>query len=507
MKDSDYDHEITLVDNGPSPAALRPTSAADSEAGPAAAAAVPVSSHEQLVPPKSSSSAKRPHSKDGKKKKSGAPEVNTGEGTERGAGASSKDLPSVAVDEPTPLESENPLEEQQNGSTHQRPRRKTPETFIDILYENQRGLFLCGVGLFSSKALGNLDPPAWTNIAHHASPTDITTAQVPDPSWEWAWPEWRVNHDEGDDEGGWEYSFMFARKFSWHGPKWYSSFVRRRAWIRKRVKKGDIHNGQQDPRLLNLEYFTVQPAAVTAAQRRSASRASRLSSTHRPGSSKASFSQVSDAVLSDAGDEVDESIRGDIDNMDMLLRILRLARIDREKVEAVDSFLEHAGEEIARLPNEMHDIMSMFVFQASRKVLLKRLTQLHEEAMAAAQKEEKNRKKKGKASPAASSSNVSAAATGDGNSESVALVSDAAQMQVRVTALQEAIKHADEELRRMEYWSDIKAMAEEGESGGAVDAEKGWDDEKWAGVDKSGPAAPDVPDDRDEDEKPKSKSK
>lgn len=505
MKDSDYDHEIILVDNGPATPLNRPTSN-ESEAGPAAAAAVPVSSHEQLVPPKSSSSAKRPQTRDGAKssksvksaKSTGAEAAETNNGAE----ASSGPPPLVEVQEPTPLERENPLAQTQNG-THPRPRRKTPETAIDILYENQRGLFLCGVGLFSSKALGNLDPPAWTNFAHHASPTDITTAQVPDPSWEWAWPEWRINHDEGDDEGGWEYSFMFARKFSWHGPKWYSSFVRRRAWIRKRVKKNDL-NGPQDPRMLNLEYFTVQPAAVTAAARRSASRASRLSSSHRPGSSKASFSQASSAVLSDMGDELDESIRGDVDNMDMLLRVLRLARIDREKIEAIDSFLEHGGEDIARLPEEMHEIMSLFVFQASRKALLRRLTELHEQAMAAAQKE-KNRKKKGKqVSPAASSSNVSAQ---DGNHES-AVVEKAAEpalLQTRVDALQEAIKHADEELRRLEYWSDIKAMAEEGESGGAVDTDKGWDPEKWTGLDKSGPAEPNVPDDRTEEDMPKSK--
>jgi hypothetical protein len=36
------------------------------------------------------------------------------------------------------------------------------ETAIDILYENERGGFLCGKPLFSSAALGTLDPPAWS---------------------------------------------------------------------------------------------------------------------------------------------------------------------------------------------------------------------------------------------------------------------------------------------------------------------------------------------------------
>src|SRR5690625_4381834 len=106
-----------------------------------------------------------------------------------------------------------------------RPREKR-ETAIDILYENERGGFLCGIALFSSQALGGLDPPAWStcslavhgqstytyvltpfstaNAYHKTSPTSIYTAQVPDPTWEWVWPEWRVNHQEGMDDDGWE---------------------------------------------------------------------------------------------------------------------------------------------------------------------------------------------------------------------------------------------------------------------------------------------------------------
>lgn len=38
------------------------------------------------------------------------------------------------------------------------------ETAIDILYENERGGFLCGRPLFSSAALGSLDPPAWSEF-------------------------------------------------------------------------------------------------------------------------------------------------------------------------------------------------------------------------------------------------------------------------------------------------------------------------------------------------------
>lgn len=36
------------------------------------------------------------------------------------------------------------------------------ESAIDILYQNERGGFLCGIALFSGQALGGLDPPAWS---------------------------------------------------------------------------------------------------------------------------------------------------------------------------------------------------------------------------------------------------------------------------------------------------------------------------------------------------------
>ncbi len=263
------------------------------------------------------------------------------------------------------------------------------------------------MALFSSKALGNLDPPPWTNSALRPSPTDIRTAQVPDPSWEWAWPEWRINYDEGTDEGGWQYSFMFYKKFSWHKPKWYNSFVRRRAWIRRRVKREEDGLGfpKSDPHLLNPEYFTIQPAEA----RRSSSIAT----------SRASISQASMV-----GTELDGEENPDIEDMETLLRVLRAARIDREKIEAVDSFLKHGKEELVHLQDEMHEIMSLFVFQASRRILLSLLAQAHSDAVKARD--------------------------ADKNPESQGLVD----------SLSAAVKHADEEVAKLEYWSDVKAMAE-----------------------------------------------
>ena len=62
----------------------------------------------------------------------------------------------------------------------------------------------------------------------------------------------------------------------------------------------------------------------------------------------------------------------EIDNVEDLLQALRQARIDREKLDAVDSYMEHA-EDLQNLQHEMHEIMSLFVFQQSRRILLSRL--------------------------------------------------------------------------------------------------------------------------------------
>jgi hypothetical protein len=294
--------------------------------------------------------------------------------------------------------------------------------------------------LFSSKALGNLDPPAWTNSAHRFSPTDIGTAQVPDPSWQWAWPEWRINHDEGVDEEGWTYSFAFYRKFSWHKARWWNSFVRRRAWIRKRVKK-DGGYLTQDSHMLNPEYFTIRPSSERARDRSpsvaSSLRGSRLSMTS-----------------TNTGAEE----RPVIEHADDLLHVIRVSRIDREKIEAVDNYLANAQDELEGLQNIMHEIMSIFVFQASRRVLLSKLAAVYDKAVA-------EQKKETEPNP---------------------------ELDRKVKHLAAAVEHADEEVRRLEYWSDVKGMAEEGDSKGAVDQKQGWDP-SWRGVDKSGPPPPPPP--------------
>ncbi|KFZ24319.1 hypothetical protein V502_01214 [Pseudogymnoascus sp. VKM F-4520 (FW-2644)] len=313
------------------------------------------------------------------------------------------------------------------------PTTCTPESAIDVLYENERGGFLCGHPLFGSRALGMFDAAPWTNIAFKPSATNIKNAQVPDPSWEWAWAEWVINHDpdnEIPDDEGWEYSFMFSKRFSWHGPTWYNSFVRRRAWIRKRVR---VHHetDTEDPHKLTAEYFAVHP--------------------ERPSSASVSVSRRSSRRELAPAEEVR--------NIEQMLAALKACRIDREKSEVIEAFVKGGKADLKDLAGRMHDVMGMFIFQASRRTLLAHLTT----ALDDTSKEQKEVEEKGEA----------------GNEEDV-------KRKERLNHLVKAVEAADEEVKRLEYWSDIKGVTEQGLVKGAVDREQGWDP-AWAGLDTSAP--------------------
>ena len=339
-----------------------------------------------------------------------------------------------------------------DGEVRGRPRSKSrkephkkdndPEGVIDILYENQRGGYFCGcLPLFSAKALGNLDPPPWTNLNQKASPTDIYNAQVPDPSWKWAWKEWTINKDVGVDEEGWEYSFMFSKKFSWHGPTWWNSFVRRRVWTRRRVKASPLE-GVTEGHALNPDYFTIHN------YHRSRSRASKADSAKKR-SSAGTLSRIG----ANNGDE--NPLEGDIRDIPNLMVALKSSRIDREKMEAVVNFIQNSGEELYYIRDRMADIMHLFIFQASRRLLLAHLLHILDEA---ADEHKKTLEDQTEPDPV---------------------------KQRRIENLEAALKSADEEVRRLEFWSDVKEMAESGETKGAV-GESGWR-EGWVGADNSGP--------------------
>jgi len=211
---------------------------------------------------------------------------------------------------------------------------------IDILYENQRGLFWFGIPLYSHKSLLNFDPSAWQTAALKDSPVNITNAQVPDPSWEWTWKSWYVDMSQDVDEEGWQYSFAFTGGSAWHGTHpWFHSFCRRRRWLRKREKKHlsrrpGARDGVSKAVGLNADYFTIHSPT-------------RDSSTERTGNGQSLHSRGQ-------GDGTqDEEDPDDVSDITALMRALKKAPVDRAKVAVVKRFLIQGGEDVFYLADRV----------------------------------------------------------------------------------------------------------------------------------------------------------
>ena len=236
--------------------------------------------------------------------------------------------------------------------------KATDDEHVDILYENQRGWFFCGIPLYSGKSLLPIDPPSWQTGAFRDSPVNIINAQLPDPSWGWAWRRWYVDMSYDVDEEGWQYSFSFPKQYAWHGNHpWFHSFVRRRRWLRKRVKIRPTKTGRNvgnlgEAHLLNEDYFTIHAVRDR----------SRESSTDGTTNKRSSF-----LVTKSDSDSDSEQDSGDITNILNLMAILRRARVDREKMSAVKKFLDQGGEDLFYLADRMTSIMRVFVYRTSQQ--------------------------------------------------------------------------------------------------------------------------------------------
>ncbi|PGG95497.1 hypothetical protein GX51_08229 [Blastomyces parvus] len=222
---------------------------------------------------------------------------------------------------------------------------------IDVLYENQRGWWFFGIPLYSAKSLLNLDPSAWLTRNLEVSPVNITNAQVPDPSWEWAWDTWYIDMSYDVDEAGWQYSFSFSSRFAWHGTHpWYHCFVRRRRWLRKRVRKTYIGPEEDIPvgkaHTLNGDFFAVSSCAEP--ESRAGSR----------------------IAISAVGARAEDILPEDITNIGTLLNAMRWAALDRDKILAVQHFVKYADEELCLLSEKMPEILSILIYHTSRRQLL-----------------------------------------------------------------------------------------------------------------------------------------
>jgi hypothetical protein len=103
--------------------------------------------------------------------------------------------------------------------------------------------------------------------------------------------------------------------------------------------------------------------------------------------------------------------------------------------------------------------MSMLIFQNSRRQLLSTLMDRFESAKSHRQEHEESGEPEGDVE------------------------------ERRINNLMKAIEAADAECKKLEYWSDIRKLAQEGNAGNATDLEHGWD-EKWQGLDESGAKHP-----------------
>lgn len=248
----------------------------------------------------------------------------------------------------------------------------TDDSFVDILYENQRGAFFCGIPLYSGNSLLNFDPSPWQTSNFQDSPVNITNAQLPDPSWGWAWRTWYVDMSYDVDEEGWQYSFNFKSGFAWHGTHpWFHSFVRRRRWLRKRVK---IHPPKtnagvaniKEAHLLTADYFTIHASRDR----------SRGSSAERTTINRSSF-------LSNHQSESDGELdAGDVSDILKLMAVLKRSRVDREKISAVKTFLDQGGDDLLYLADRMTEIMSFFIYQTSQQQLQSSLIRAYDQVKA-----------------------------------------------------------------------------------------------------------------------------
>ncbi|KAF1981329.1 hypothetical protein K402DRAFT_398608 [Aulographum hederae CBS 113979] len=293
-----------------------------------------------------------------------------------------------------------------------------------------------------------LSPPK-TTATLHPSAVNITNAQLPSPLWEWAWPRWYVDMTGDVDEEGWSYSFAFWKKGdSWHGTHpWLHSFVRRRRWLRKRLRKhhtvlgGTEKEGKamREAHRLTSEYFTIHPGRDRA---------------RSPDGSMGSSSFAGTGLGRAWGDEDEEEENvGEIKDLGTLMAKLRKGKIDREKIACVRSFVDKGDVgELEGLKDWMPQITSLFIFQTSRRQLLALLTRTFD------------------ALPSPSPAQNGKKPEDDKSNDEWR----------RREALEKAVRAADEECKQLEYWSDIRDVVRKGDTIG-----EGWG-KQWAGLDGSG---------------------
>lgn len=135
--------------------------------------------------------------------------------------------------------------------------------------------------------------------------------------------------------------------------------------------------------------------------------------------------------------------------------------------------MDEGGQDVHYLAEEMPHIMSMFLYQYSRRQLLVSMIRKVDPGPVDQQEEGQSPAKEAK---------VAGAEAQEG-------ADDDTPSTQRRKDLDKAAEAADKLVKDFEYWSDIREVVRNGETLTAADDTKGWG-EGWDGLDNSGPAGP-----------------
>lgn len=126
-------------------------------------------------------------------------------------------------------------------SQKQKSSDKYVECRFEFIIENQRGIKLFGIPIYSDKSLLPVIDPAGYQLLNGnnllLNDNNMRNYPLPDLGWEWIWDSWYVLMADDVDDQGWIYSGIGFHWGHWKGKYRLGDFVRRRIWVRLMGKK------------------------------------------------------------------------------------------------------------------------------------------------------------------------------------------------------------------------------------------------------------------------------
>ncbi|KAG5355210.1 Meiotically up-regulated gene 65 protein [Yarrowia sp. C11] len=244
---------------------------------------------------------------------------------------------------------------------------------LDVIYENQRGMFVFGHPFFSSNSLLNFDRKPWTTLDGKAAPGDPNSYPLPNTNWQWAWKYWYIDMSGDVDDHGWSYSWFF-RSRRWHGSHvWLHSFVRRRRWIR--VRKAREFNKSEAITGRLERPIRIHDSLLEAKQRGDAHRAAKKASSGVVVTNAAAhdFMHAKYSVLVESA--ASAATWGDFWD------VFTACRLDRERTAVIITCVRNPMNTAAltRLAQNPNEAIDQYQFSENIEKLCGRVTQLVEQ--------------------------------------------------------------------------------------------------------------------------------